>query len=136
VITAAVCKSVGLAYEGSNPSPATPCESGPLPAETLQGPLSGVFRGSPLYPLVHPLYPPNLARNWHAGLRRLRRSLVLAALLAAPGGSRVPQASRSDVHVWGSGSPRMTALDAIGTAWTMYGRRGATITHFDGRPVV
>src|SRR3982074_1389864 len=29
-----VCKTVGLAYVGSNPTPATTCEKGPLAAET------------------------------------------------------------------------------------------------------
>src|SRR5258708_33303848 len=32
--TGAVCKTVGLAYVGSNPTPATTCENGPLAAET------------------------------------------------------------------------------------------------------
>src|SRR5690349_14884201 len=30
----AVCKTVGSAYVGSNPTPATTCENGPLAAET------------------------------------------------------------------------------------------------------
>src|SRR4029077_14084280 len=30
----AVCKTVGSAYVGSNPTPATTCVNGPLPAET------------------------------------------------------------------------------------------------------
>jgi hypothetical protein len=30
----AVCKTVGLAYDGSNPSPATTCENGPLAADS------------------------------------------------------------------------------------------------------
>ena len=31
------CKTVGSAYVGSNPTPATPCENGPLAAETRPG---------------------------------------------------------------------------------------------------
>src|SRR6266542_6452947 len=31
-----VCKTVGSAYVGSNPTPATTCENGPLAAETRQ----------------------------------------------------------------------------------------------------
>src|ERR1700746_1346342 len=30
----AVCKTVGSAYDGSNPSPATTCENGPLAGDT------------------------------------------------------------------------------------------------------
>jgi hypothetical protein len=45
----AVCKTVGSAYVGSNPTPATICENGPLAAETrLGGPFSschGVYQG-------------------------------------------------------------------------------------------
>src|SRR5206468_12437850 len=37
----AVCKTVGSAYVGSNPTPATTCENGPLAAETRPG---GPFR--------------------------------------------------------------------------------------------
>ena len=33
----AVCKTVGSAYVGSNPTPATTCENGPLAAETRPG---------------------------------------------------------------------------------------------------
>ena len=33
----AVCKTVGSAYVGSNPTPATTCENGPLTAETRPG---------------------------------------------------------------------------------------------------
>src|SRR6266567_750610 len=32
-----VCKTVGSAYVGSNPTPATTCENGPLAAETRPG---------------------------------------------------------------------------------------------------
>ena len=34
---AGVCKTVGSAYVGSNPTPATTCENGPLAAETRPG---------------------------------------------------------------------------------------------------
>jgi hypothetical protein len=34
---AAVCKTVGSAYDGSNPSPATPCENAPLAANSRAG---------------------------------------------------------------------------------------------------
>jgi hypothetical protein len=33
----AYCKTVGSAYVGSNPTPATTCENGPLAAETQPG---------------------------------------------------------------------------------------------------
>ena len=33
----AVCKTVGSAYVGSNPTPATTCENGPLAAEKRFG---------------------------------------------------------------------------------------------------
>ena len=45
----AYCKTVGSAYVGSNPTPATTCENDPLAAETrLWGPLSychAVYQG-------------------------------------------------------------------------------------------
>jgi len=44
----AVCKTVGSAYVGSNPTPATTCENGPLAAETRPG---GPF------PSCHDVYP-------------------------------------------------------------------------------
>src|SRR6266568_4831489 len=49
----AVCKTVGSAYVGSNPTPATTCENGPLAAETRPG---GPF------PSCHAMY--QLASLW------------------------------------------------------------------------
>ncbi len=37
ILGQAVCKTVGSAYVGSNPTPATTCENGPLAAETRPG---------------------------------------------------------------------------------------------------
>src|ERR1700752_1725445 len=55
----AVCKTVGSAYVGSNPTPATPCENGALAAETRPG---GPF------PSCHAMYqavsPYVDARQW------------------------------------------------------------------------
>jgi len=43
-----------------------------------------------------------------------RPPLVLTAFLAVLVTSRVPEASRSDVHVWWSGSRRVSVLDVDG----------------------
>src|SRR5208337_2289577 len=49
----AVCKTVGSAYVGSNPTPATTCENGPLAAETRPGgpfrSCHGVYQGASLW---------------------------------------------------------------------------------------
>jgi len=54
------CKTVGTAYDGSNPSPATTCEDAPRPADTTvrrtrgtRGPLSHEFRALPLRDKSH-----------------------------------------------------------------------------------
>src|ERR1700730_12643856 len=49
----AVCKTVGSAYVGSNPTPATTCENGPLAAETRPGgpfpSCHGMYQGTSLW---------------------------------------------------------------------------------------
>jgi hypothetical protein len=58
-----------------------------------------------------PLTPPHgTGQSARPGCLLLPRSLVPAALLVVSGGSRVPQASRSD---------GAAALDAAGAAWTL-----------------
>jgi NAD(P)H dehydrogenase (quinone) len=79
VLVGSVCKTVGLAYDGSNPSPATTCENGPL---------AGDSRASGPFFSVHGFYGHSL--DWLLGPWRE------TGVIEAPADGRVSWTDRAD----------------------------------------